>query len=107
MESADLHESPGRATRAIFEGVSRGGEYFDEMNLKSASLSSQPLFDEAVSKASKWRVLTFTSPRLEGMERTLTVRVSRDGSLLVYTREVTAEEIYSLLDGLEIALGAM
>ncbi len=105
VESGDLHESPGRATRAIFEGVSRESEYLDELNIKAGSLSTLLLFKEAVSKASKWRVLTFTSPRLEGFERTLTVRVSSEGSLLIYTREVTAEEIYSLLDGIEIALG--
>ncbi len=105
VESSDVHEAPGTATRAIFEDFTFEGEALSEINIKAPSLSSSSLFQAAKAGSSKWRVLTFTSPLLDGLERPLTVRVSNVGGILVYTPDTSLAEIYALLDGIEVALG--
>lgn len=92
-------------TRATFEGFTFEGEALSEINIKAPSISFSSLFQAAKATSAKWRVLTFTSPLLDTLERPPTVRVSDVGGILVYVPDTSLAEIYDLLDGMEVALG--
>jgi hypothetical protein len=101
---SEVGETPGKLIRAVFKFTSVGGSIVEELNLKYTPLSLNKLYLEAKNTAKYWKSLTFMTPFMPEIEKSITCRIDRRGGLTLYTPDLKPLEIDILLRKLEKAL---
>ncbi len=103
VSSADVYPQ-GTIRRITFRNARTNGEAFKQVTLVGESLEETNLFTSLRDSSSFITELAFLAPMFQGVERRLSSRMTRLGSLTLYSPDMSDFETVRLVEFLETSL---
>ncbi len=95
---------PGELVRTVFRDVELNGSHFDEINIRAQELTKLGLFSEVQKGAGTIYAISFRTPLINEIGRTLSCRLDETGTVQIYSPRLSNESLRALLLWLEGAL---
>lgn len=92
---------PGELVRAIFRDIEMNGTYFEEVNIRARDLNKLDLYKEVVKSAEHIHAISFVTPFIADIGRSLVCRVDSAGGMQIYSQRLPSGALRALLLWLE------
>lgn len=88
---------PGELVRAIFRDVELNGHHLDEVNLRANELNKLALYRDIQKSAAHIHAISFITPFIDDIGRSLSCRMDSRGSVQVYAPRISDDSLRALL----------
>lgn len=92
-----LQGGPGELVRAVFREIDLEGIPLDEINLRARDLNKVKLYRDVLRGAGHIHAISFLTPIIDNIGRSLSCRMDSRGSVQVYAQRLSDTERRSLL----------